>query len=366
MDKLFFELLQAALWNRPLNHQGETLSHVRLSELTQLATQQAVMGLVSQGLMDSGIRLEREDALNLYAVQQGIRRQHKVMDEAVVRLIHEMQGRDIRVFVFKGQPLARCYSDPSLRQSGDIDFYCYPEDWNKALAYFKEELKLPINDLYTEKDVGFFRGGIAYELHNRLTLFANPWHARYWERVVMPEILANAYTVDINGCQVPTLAPTYNVLYVFVHIFQHLISDGIGLRQFCDWARVLSVQHDEIDVEVLERHLKGIGLDKAFTGLGAILTDYLGLPAERFPYAITEKDHQRVVSLMNDILQKGNFGRNQPSGYKPGIMHGLVHLRKIYRQSIQFGYYAPAEVWWKIPYMFKWWGMKIRRMVVNS
>jgi hypothetical protein len=344
---------------------GLLYSHDDFEQLIKLATQQAVMGLVSQGLMDSGIRLERKDALNLFAQQQAIRHQNMILDDAVVKLCQEMDRRDIRIFVFKGQPLARCYPDAGLRQSGDIDFYCHPKDWKKAISYLKDELELSINDLYTEKDVEFTLDGVAYEMHRKLTLFSNPRHCRYWEKVVMPEILAQPYTVAIDGYKVPTLAPTYNVLYVFVHIFQHLISDGIGLRQFCDWAILMDKVIRDIQVEQLEKHLKGLGIMGAFTGLGAVLTDYLGFKEGFFPFKISPEDHQNEEKLMDNIFEMGNFGHNHHYQNKPGIKHGMEHLRKIYKQSRKFGHYAPSEVWWKIPYMFKWWGKKTWKKIAR-
>lgn len=370
VEELLLSLLRSSLWGTPAELQGQQLSHEQFLELTKLSTEQAVMGLVSQGLMDSGVRLEREDALNLFVLQQHIRRQNKVLDDAVISLCREMSERDIHFFVFKGQPLARNYPDAGLRQSGDIDFFCYPDDWKKAELRFKDELKLPINDLYTEKDIEFRRDGVAYEMHKKLTLFANPKHSRYWEKVVMPEILAHPYWESIDGNDVPTLAPTYNVLYVFIHIFQHLISDGVGLRQFCDWAVLLAqqVKSEELivnnySIDVLEGHLEGIGMKEAFTGLGAILTDYLGLPEEQFPFPISEKEREEAKALLNNIYEMGNFGHNRPYHSKPGVMHGIKHLGRIYQQSRKFSHYAPSEVRWKIPYMFKWWGMKILRIL---
>lgn len=363
LKDLFLRIIRFSLWGSDNNLQVGALEHKDFNKLTKIATEQAVMGLLSQGLIDANVRLEREDALNLFALQQSIRRQNNVIDQAVVSLCKEMTGRNIKIFVFKGQPLARSYSDAGLRQSGDIDFFCFPEDWQNAIQYFKEELKLPLNDLYTEKDVEFQMNRVAYEMHCKLTLFSNPWHGRYWEKNVMPEIISHLEEVDINSCSVPTLSPTYNVLYVFTHIYQHLISDGIGLRQFCDLAVLIHRFRDNIDVELLEKHLKGIGMKKAFLYCGALLTDSLGLSEDVFPFKIPEKFHRKQKMLLDNIFEMGNFGRNLRYKNRPGISHGIEHLGRIARQSMKFGQYAPSEAYFKIPYMFKWWAMKISRMV---
>ena len=353
-----------------LDFNGQCLSHEDFVSLMQLAQEQAVVGLVSQGLMDSGIKLEREDALNLFAVQQSIRRQNAMMDKAVVELCQRMADNGIRIFVFKGLTVGALYPDHSLRQSGDIDFYCYHEDWDKAVSYFRDEVGLKLNDLSARKDVSFHWNGVVYEMHNRITMFCYPGHERYWTRTVMPEILEHPYTVKVNDYDVPTLAPTYNALFIFIHIFQHLIADGIALRQFCDWARVLSQQvkneeliADNYSIDVLERHLKGLGLLKAYTGLGALLTEYLGLPEEQFPFKIREKDRERLPALWQNMQERGNFGHNVKYKNKNMMAHGIEHLWRMTKQAREFYHYAPAEAWWHIPSMVPWWVIKIRRIV---
>ena len=358
-----FSFLRSSLWGTPLDLKGQALSHDEFKELTQLATQQAVMGLVSQGLMDEGIRLERDDALNLFALQQSIRRQNKVIDEAVVELCGLMHDEGINVFIFKGQSVGALYRDPGLRQSGDIDFYCHHDDWQKAVDFFGKRVGLRLDNLNSQKDVCFQWKDVTYEMHNQITMFCYPPHQRYWKNVVMPEILSHPYYVKVNGTDIPTLAPTYNALFIFVHIFQHLIADGIALRQFSDWARVLKVQHDEIDVAVLERHLKGIGLYKAYSGLGVLLTDLLGLDPDYFPFTITKNDHERLPALWKNMLERGNFGHNVKYKTKHMMAHGLEHIWRMTTQAREFHHYAPAEAWWHIPSMFRWWGIKIWRMV---
>ncbi|MBQ9286695.1 MAG: nucleotidyltransferase family protein [Bacteroidaceae bacterium] len=375
MVTTFLKLVSSALWAKLLSWNGRTMSHQQFLSLMQLAQEQAVVGLVSQGLMDSGVRLEREDALNLFALQQGIRQRNRVMDEAVVQLCKMMNNHGIRFFVFKGQTIATYYHDSSLRQSGDIDFYVYPDGWDKALSLFRNELGISINDLHSSKDVGFEWNGVLYEMHRQITLFTYPPHSRYWKKTVMPEIMASPYLVNIDGCEIPTLTPTYNALFIFIHIFQHLIADGIGLRQFCDWALLLNNIHNEkligneegcddlFEVEILERHLKGLGLRKAYSGLGAILTDYLELSEECFPFAISDTDHRRVTSLWNNMLKMGNFGHNVEYKHSNMMAHGLEHVLRMTKQSRELYHYAPAEAWWHIPNIFKWWGMKIWRMM---
>ena len=83
--------------------------------------------------------------------------------------------------------------------------------------------------------------------------------------------------------------------------------------------------------------------DSRPNNFGAILTDYLGLPAEDFPFEIPEEFHRRAGSLWKNILELGNFGKNKKYLRSSGPIHGLQHLWRIAGQALKFHYYAPTE-----------------------
>lgn len=363
----FFELIQVALGNRISLSECPTV--IEWQTLYLEAEKQAMVGIMLSGIEKLPInqRPPQDLLLQWIGVGEMIRRRNALMDVAVVSLFMSLKAENVRIFVFKGQTLAPLYPDSGLRQSGDIDFYCYHEDWDKAMAWLINNWKVDPYELSTQKDVEFVYNDVAYEMHRQLTLFTYPKHERYWKNIVMPEILAHPCSVAINGCNVPTLSPVYNVLFVFVHIFHHLISDGIGLRQFIDWMLLIeSLKWDKKKTDILEKHLQGLGLKKAFSGLGAIMTDYLGLSVDNFPLSISDTDHKRAPMLMNNILQMGNFGHNQQYSHSSGVVHGMQHLGRIVKQASLFGHYAPAETWWKIPFMIKWWGKKLWLMTTRK
>lgn len=379
-EEIMLGLLRGSLWDAPQDLKGQAWSHEQYQAVMTLAKEQAVAGLVAQGLMDSGVRLERADALEVFGLIQQIRKRNAEMDAAVVELCQVTEQNQLRIFVFKGQSVGYLYPDHGLRQSGDIDFFCHHEDWTRAISLLQDQLGLKLNDLNSSKDVCFVWKGVTYEMHKRITSFCYPRHERYWREVVMPEILEHPYSINIDGHDIPTLAPTYNALFIFVHIFQHLIADGIALRQFCDWARVLHNNAQNViieesnnekcnisyDIAVLERHLKGLELRKAYTGLGAMLTEYLGLTEEQFPFEISDQDRKRLPALWENMQERGNFGQKVKYRTKNMMAHGLEHLWRMSKQAREFYHYAPAEAWWHIPSMFPWWIEKIKRMARKS
>ncbi len=374
-EYILLNLVRSSLWGTPLDYRGRSMNRLQYKDLMELAEEQTVVGLVAAGLMTSGVKLDADDVPVMYAQQQVIRRKNAELDEAVVALCQNMSQAGIRIVVMKGQTLAALYPDAGLRQSGDIDFYCHPDDWDKAIALIRDTWHKEISDYLSVKHVEFDIDGIQYEMHCMLTNFARPRHQRYWDEVVVPSIWDNPSAVRINGYEVPRLYATCNVLYTFVHIFYHLILEGIGLRQFIDLAMLLTslqgrgedeMRDDVLDVALLEKHLEGLGLKKAFMAVGAVLTEHLGMSQEVLPFALTDEDKERGEELLENVLERGNFGHNVNYVKASGPLHGLQHLFEIAKQTRTFYHYAPSEVPWRILDMFKWWGIKIWRMALGE
>lgn len=353
--ELFLELLPVSLGSR------DRLSQVPAAQdwkrLYKVAYEQALVGVLMQGLdrLPEEQRPPMQLLLKWVAFVQKIQIRSGVMDRAVVKLCQDMKARGIRVLLFKGQTLARSYPDATLRHSGDIDFLVHPADEQKALEWLHGLQVEDLDEDTAERHINFQLDKLQYEMHRKMAIPACPKHRRYWERVVMPEIWNTATTVNINGQEVPTLSPVYNMLYVFVHIYQHLMSEGIGFRQFVDWYHLAATtRFGEGEKALLERHLRGLGLYNAFCGIGALLTDCLGLDGAKFPFPISAEAHRQVPVLVKNMLEKGNFGHNQRYRHG-GIRKDLRHVQFIVGQARLFRHYAPLESSWIIPNMTRWW-----------
>ncbi len=359
MEDLLIELLQVSMGTRDMLSRAPTSQEWK--QLLIQAEYQAIVGILVNGLDNLPViqRPPKSLLLQWIGKTQIIIQKNKLMNKAVVDLCKEMCLFGNQFLVVKGQTLAALYTNKELRQSGDIDYLVHPKDWNES--YIRLVNSCPVKEDNAEKHIEWHKGDVLFEMHHSLASFAYGKHQRYWERVVEKEIWNVPWAVEIDGYAVPTLAPVYNALYIFVHIFEHFIKEGIGLRQLVDW-RVLMGGIDWVDEEIvlLEHHLNGIGLRKAFIGFGAILVDYLGLPEERFPFCISEKDHENASPLIKNIIEMGNFGHNK------GALRGFKHIGRICGQALKFGHYAPIESWMRIPHMFRWWGIKIGRTICRS
>ena len=89
----------------------------------------------------------------------------------------------------------------------------------------------------------------------------------------------------MNG-KTQVFLPGYDcdAIYVFTHILQHFYKGGIGLRQVCDWCRLLWTFKDKLNLELLESQIRKAGLMSEWKAFGVFAVEYLGMPKEAMPF----------------------------------------------------------------------------------
>ena len=116
--------------------------------------------------------------------------------------------------------------------------------------------------------------------------------------------------------QVFELAVENDVFYVFTHILQHFFKGGIGLRQICDWCRLLWSYRETLDVDLLERRLGRAGLMSEWRAFGAFAVEYLGMETTAMPmYDAAPKWKRKAKWIKDFIMMSGNFGHNRDQSY---------------------------------------------------
>ena len=137
--------------------------------------------------------------------------------------------------------------------------------------------------------------------------------------------------------EVRTLSPTTHALYVFVHLYSHLIGLGVGLRQFCDLAMILHACRKDIDHDRLHEMLRTLGMERAFQAVGCILTDSLGMPSEDLGFIPTDRDRRYARHILDIVKYRGNMGhynkKNGFSGWRHNVESAgikLSHFMKLW------------------------------------
>ena len=315
-ETVFFELLRAGLWEhdvRPLPY-GE----IDFTELLELAEEQSVVGLIAAGLEHvEDRRIARQDARSWVGYVLRLEQRNTAMNTFIASLIKKLNSKDICGLILKGQGVAQCYERPLWRASGDVDLFFSDDNYDKAKAVLIPLASSVEKEGITQKHLGMKIDQWPVELHGTLHCGLSSRVDRCLDEI-KDEVFAKGYFRSwINGeAQVSLLPANEDAVYVFTHILQHFYKGGIGVRQLCDWCRLLWNCKDEIDLALMERRLKKMGLVSEWKAFGAFAVEYLGMPAEAMPlYSSRMKWKRKAASICSFIIEVGNFGHNRDSSY---------------------------------------------------
>ena len=312
-SRYFFSLISDALWHNYAVFPKD-LNETETEELLALAKQQAVSGLVLDALVRNNVRIPKLYIGKVLGRQKTIKQNSNVVNKGVVSLNQLFCNFGVKYVVVKGQVVASYYPDPILRQAGDVDYYCDSLNFGKSLKVLKDSWGIKPEREKSHYHVHCKYDGVIYEGHFMLATLYNKRKDSYWQHLLDND---EGATVNVAGSLISTLSPTLHVFYIFLHLFNHLIALGVGLRQFCDMAVMLHYAKNEIDMNALREHLQKFGLEKAYRACGIILVDYLCLPKESLGYELTDADRKYGKKILEVVFYRGNMGHyNKRSGFK--------------------------------------------------
>jgi hypothetical protein len=133
-----------------------------------------------------------------------------------------------------------------------------------------------------------------------------------------------------------------DVLLIFAHILQHFFRGGIGLRQVCDWCRLMWKYHKEVDARLLEKRLYKMGLMTEWRTFAALAVEMLGMPVETMPlYSPQKKWSRKAWKTLLFIMETGNFGNNRDYSYYEKFPYAVYKLISFFRHVHDLLRYFP-------------------------
>ena len=314
-QEIFLLLLKAGLWKRDveLRNYGNT----DFSEILRLAEEQSVIGLIAAGLEHvTDVRVPQEWTLQFVGQTLQIEQRNRAMNAFIAKSIKDLRKADVYTLLVKGQGVAQCYEKPLWRSSGDVDLLLSDTNYEKAKALLVPLASDVEKEFLMLKHQGMTINGFIVELHGTLRSRLTKRIDREIDKVQDECFLQGEVRSWMNGkTQVFLPGPNQDVIFVFTHILHHLFIEGIGLRQICDWCRLLWTYRDKIDKGQLEKHLKAMGLLSEWKAFFTLATKYLGMPEEvssfMFQDSRNSKWGRKADRLLAFILETGNFGHNR-------------------------------------------------------
>ena len=358
ITQLFFQLIQVAIGKR--NCLDRTPSAEEWSILYEMSKKQSLTAVCFTGIQ--ALPKEYIPDLNMimiwFAHTYKIELRNSKLNDGCERLSRDFIQKGYNCCILKGQTNQTYYPENlrSRRNPGDIDVWVYPK-WNeadsvnqtmrllergrkiKSLAYLHAELT-PIDD-------------ISVEVHFRPTFLNDPLKNYRLQKIFNNHREECIYMQAIDkDIAITMLKPVYNIIFQLIHIYRHLLDEGIGLRQVLDYYFLLTSSVTKLsksEMAEINKQLSRLGLKKIASALMYVLQKVFGLEDV---YMITAPSINDGEFLLSEIMIAGNFGHFDPrlkelNGRVHTTSYQVRHAIRRFNRNMRFFTSYPSEVFWE-------------------
>ena len=312
MNSMFFELLQLSIGVR------KEMTSAPTSEdwyrLYAMAGKQALLGVCFAGMKaarEKGMSVPSPLYMQWLAVAAGIQQRNELLNRRCREIQEMCLNAGLRSCILKGQGNTLYYNagerDLSLlRQSGDIDLwveggYERVMEWVTSVSP-SDEVTCHHAHLHCFEDVDV-------EVHYSPIRLPNLWRDRVLCRY-FAESGARQFSHRVTlptGEEIVSADRGFNLVFQLLHIYHHLFTEGVGLRQMMDYYFLLcSVRKEESSCQEAVDLVSRLGLERFASAMMWVLGHVFGLCRESMLWAPSESDGR---FLLGEIMQSGNFGK---------------------------------------------------------
>ena len=343
----FFELVQMAIGRRDaLSSIPQT--RAEWEQLCKLTAKHNLLGITFP-VIDRLHDTEESLPLGIYSrwamTAEKIGNKNSKLLEYCRELHKSFLSDGFRSCVLKGQAAAALYPEPSLRQSGDIDIWVEGER-QELVDYLRARCEVR-KVVYHHCDTRLMPK-VGVEVHFTPSWMNAPGANRRlqdWFDSVKDRQFSN-YCEALGFC-VPDLR--FNAVYMLVHIYRHVLEEGVGLRQLLDYYYVLMHLSEDERLLVLAdlRHLKlyGFAASVMYVLREVFLMDEGAL--------LMPADPKGGKFLLEEILISGNFGRYDERNAHDKKESLVAHGKRKVGRGLRYLFHYPSEVLF-MPYYLVW------------
>jgi len=323
-QRIFFDFLQFCIGS--VAEIPASVKDADWKVLYAIAKKQALIGVLFHGIKQLPKELAPDEDLLMtwMGMAQRIRQQNARLFIDSAKVCKNFQQEGFRCCILKGQGNALLYPDPYMRTPGDIDIYLsggrkrIMENVNKVcpnqvMRY--HHVDFPV--MKTAIEVHFTPSYMFFPIHNR--------RMQKWFGKVMDLQCSNRVALPDGYGEICVPTVSFNVVYILSHLYRHVFTEGIGLRQLLDYYFVLAKWHTDLtdsmdlntsksipqitqmnaDMDALRHEMKWLGLWNFAKAVMYVLHEVFGLPEDKMVAPIDEKEGK---FLLDEIMRGGNFG----------------------------------------------------------
>lgn len=356
-QKIFFDFLRFCIGSA--KEMPGSLKEVDWKELYAIAKKQALLGVLFHGIrrLPKELAPEQKLLMQWMVMAEQIRKQNIRLFLDSVTVCQNFENEGFANCILKGQGNALLYPDPYMRTPGDIDIYL--SGGRKKIMKYVD--RVCPNQVMRYHHVDFPVMKTAIEVHFTPSYMFCPIHNRRmqkWFEEVMGEQCNHRVSLPDGYGEIHVPQASFNVIYILSHLYRHIFTEGIGLRQLLDYYLVLVKWHTDLtnltdsnkslpqmtqintDLDALRHKLKYLGLWKFAQAVMYVLHEVFGLSEDRM---IAPMDEREGRFLLDEIMRGGNFGQYDD---RMGSKVGESKIHRYFRmnlRNLRFVKHYPTE-----------------------
>lgn len=279
---------------------------------------------------------------------------------------HVLQEEGIRAVLLKGAATASYYPSPELRKSGDVDILIpRQETFLRAVEILKKEGFAERKEQDALHHIELINDeGICVEVHS---ILAEPFESKKMNRfleTLLPDYEQHMTENDSWGISFYQPEDAYHAFYLVIHMLQHFLRAGFGLKYLCDWVVFWNREVDEKEKQTFLRLIRESGTEGFVSVLTETCVKYLGLKRKNVAFLLKEFDGRELAEdFIKDIFAAGEFGQDKRQRMVAMRGTGISAYIREFHHQMHLNYPKAGSVFLLWPIL---WGMTLFRFLHNN
>lgn len=337
-------LLSLALHNKALERLSPDVDYARV---IAVAESHKVMALLHPVLEHAGLQESIWKIVDRKG-EQTVRQSYRLLmlSRYVIGLLKE---NGIDAILLKGCGTAAWYPVPELRKSGDIDLLFKSEDeTRKALQILAQQGFVTTEDQPANHHIVCeSRDSVSLELHMSL---AEPFDSEKTNRFLadcQKEYFAHRRVVDCMGVAFELTSDGYHAFYLLLHMLQHYVRAGFGVKLLCDWVVFWESPLSEEEKKIFLRLTQESGTFGFAVMMTRVCVKYLGLREKQVEFLMQAEPKDvcdLTEELMAEIFEAEEFGHSSKDRMVMLRGTGLMDYAREFHHQMKLNYPKAGKI----------------------
>lgn len=351
------ELLTLALTGGVLGEREQViLKSVNQKELFSMAAEHRVLPMLCDVLEQLEEYVDPDQMERLYKTARKTVKQSYRLLFLTKELTEEIQNAGIPVVVLKGCGIAAYYPIPEYRKSGDVDLLLQNVSDVHAVGKILENRKYFLKEEQHANHHLVYQGpdGIDLELHSML---AEPFDDEKINRKMeelLPLYFQAVEETNSMGVYVPTARKALQALELLLHMLQHFLRAGFGLKLLTDWVVFWNREKDPETVSWFVNLAEECGVTGFAKAVTLLCEKYLGLTENRIYGDELESEFSAgyAEQFLTDVVKAEEFGKSDKNRMVALRKRGFLGYVKEFHYQMKMNYPQESKKKWKWPYLW--------------